>query len=105
VRRGDRVTGGRLEPVQEQGDRVGLHLDPAKGGAHGHPQEHLPVRPPRPDRGLATASDPSRILEQFVVASWDEHLRQHERVTKRDQGRLDRIREPTDPAHPVAVTQ
>jgi hypothetical protein len=28
----------------------------------------------------------------------------HERVTKRDQGRLDRIRELTDPAHPVAVT-
>jgi hypothetical protein len=28
----------------------------------------------------------------------------HERVTKRDQGRLDRIRELTDPAHPVTVT-
>jgi Transmembrane secretion effector len=39
-----------------------------------------------------------------VVASWDEHLRQHERVTRRDQGRLDRVRELTDPAHPVTVT-
>jgi MFS family permease len=55
-------------------------------------------------RAWQDASDPSRILEQFVVASWDEHLRQHERVTKRDQGRLDRIHELTDPAHPVTVT-
>ena len=55
-------------------------------------------------RAWQDASDPSRILEQFVVASWTEHLRQHERVTKRDQGRLDRIRKLTDPAHPVAVT-
>jgi Transmembrane secretion effector len=39
-----------------------------------------------------------------VVASWNEHLRQHERVTKRDQGRFDRVRELPDPAHPVTVT-
>ena len=50
------------------------------------------------------ASDPGRILEQFVVASWDEHLRQHERVTQRDQARLDRVRALTDPDHPVTVT-
>jgi MFS family permease len=55
-------------------------------------------------RAWQDAAQPSRILEQFVVASWDEHLRQHERVTKRDQDRLDRIRELTDPAHPVTVT-
>ena len=30
------------------------------------------------------AADPGRIVEQFVVASWDEHLRQHQRVTARD---------------------
>ncbi len=48
--------------------------------------------------------DASRILEQFVVASWDEHLRQHDRVTQRDQGRLDRVRQLSDPAHPVTVT-
>jgi hypothetical protein len=24
------------------------------------------------------------VLEEFVVASWDDHLRQHERVTKRE---------------------
>jgi hypothetical protein len=55
-------------------------------------------------RAWRDADDTSRILEQFVVASWDEHLRQHERVTKRDQDRLDRVRELTDPAHPVTVT-
>jgi len=50
------------------------------------------------------ASDPGRILEQFVVASWDEHLRQHERVTRRDQDHIDRVRELADPARPVTVT-
>jgi MFS family permease len=55
-------------------------------------------------RAWRDASDPSRILEQFVVASWDEHLRQHERVTTRDQDRLDRVRALTDPDHPVTVT-
>jgi MFS family permease len=55
-------------------------------------------------RAWRDAGDPSRILEQFVVASWDEHLLQHERVTRRDQDRLDRVRELTDPAHPVTVT-
>jgi len=55
-------------------------------------------------RAWRDASDPSRILEQFVVASWDEHLRQHERVTQHDQGRLDRVRALTDPDHPVTVT-
>ncbi len=31
------------------------------------------------------AADPERFLETFVVASWAEHLRQHERVTFADQ--------------------
>jgi MFS family permease len=51
-----------------------------------------------------TPTAPNRTLEQFVVASCDEHLRQHERVTRRDQGRLDRIRELTDPARRVTIT-
>jgi MFS family permease len=55
-------------------------------------------------RAWRDASDGRRIIEQFVVASWDEHLRQHERVTKRDQERLDRVRSTTDPDHPVTVT-
>ena len=50
------------------------------------------------------AADPSRVVEQFVVASWDEHLRQHERVTRRDQTRLQAIRDLTDPEHPPIVT-
>ncbi len=37
------------------------------------------------------ASDPQRHVEQFVVASWQEHLRQHERVSVRDRARLERI--------------
>jgi MFS family permease len=55
-------------------------------------------------RAWQDASDPDRIVEQFIVASWDEHLRQHERATRRDSGRLARVRALTDPAHPVVVT-
>jgi MFS family permease len=50
------------------------------------------------------AANPDRIVEQFVVASWEEHLRQHERVTVRDQQRYEAIRAMTDPDHPVVVT-
>jgi MFS family permease len=50
------------------------------------------------------AADPSHVLEQFVVGSWDEHLRQHERVSQRDQQRLDQARAMTDPARPTTVT-
>jgi hypothetical protein len=50
------------------------------------------------------AADPARIVEQFVVASWEEHLRQHDRVTVHDQERYARIRSMTDPAHPTTVT-
>jgi len=37
-------------------------------------------------------------------ASCSGHLRQHERVTTRDQARLDRVRELADPARPPEVT-
>jgi predicted MFS family arabinose efflux permease len=50
------------------------------------------------------AADPGRVLEQFVVGSWDEHLRQHERVSRRDQQRLDEVRTMTDPSRPTTVT-
>ncbi len=50
------------------------------------------------------AADPGRVLEQFVVGSWDEHLRQHERVSRRDQQRLDEVRDMTDPSRPTKVT-
>jgi len=50
------------------------------------------------------AADPGRVLEQFVVGSWDEHLRQHERVSLRDQQNLQQIRAMTDPSRPTTVT-
>jgi predicted MFS family arabinose efflux permease len=50
------------------------------------------------------AADPGRVLEQFVVGSWDEHLRQHERVSLHDQQRLDEITAMTDPSRPATVT-
>ena len=49
-------------------------------------------------------ADPQRILEQFVVASWEEHERQHERVSVRDEARYARIAALTAPHHPPAVT-
>jgi predicted MFS family arabinose efflux permease len=55
-------------------------------------------------RAWQDAADPDRILEQFVVSSWAEHERQHERVTQRDQDRLNRARALSDPARPPAVT-
>jgi MFS family permease len=50
------------------------------------------------------AADPGHVLEQFVVGSWDEHLRQHERVSRRDQQRLEEIVAMTDPSRPATVT-
>jgi predicted MFS family arabinose efflux permease len=50
------------------------------------------------------AADADRIVEQFVVASWTEHLRQHERVTRRDSERLARIRDMSDPERPAVVS-
>ena len=50
------------------------------------------------------SDQPSRILEQFVVASWQEHVLQHARVSARDKQRYDAIRDMTDPADPTRVT-
>jgi Transmembrane secretion effector len=55
-------------------------------------------------RAWRDSAQPDRILEQFIVASWDEHLRQRERVTERDQRRLDAIRAITGPGRPPTVT-
>jgi len=35
---------------------------------------------------------PERYVETFVVGSWDEHLRQHERMTLADQSMEERVR-------------
>jgi len=48
------------------------------------------------------AADPKHVVEQFVVDSWDEHLRQHERVSRHDQQRLTDIAAMTD--RPPQVT-
>jgi len=50
------------------------------------------------------AADSRRVLEQFVVGSWEEHLRQHERVSVRDEERLKQIADLTDPSQPTTVT-
>jgi MFS family permease len=50
------------------------------------------------------ATDPGHVLEQFIVGSWDQHLRQHERVSLRDQQRLEEIEAMTDPDRPTVVT-
>jgi MFS family permease len=50
------------------------------------------------------SSDTSRFLEQFVVGSWQEHLRQHERVSARDRARLERIAAMSDAERPPRVT-
>jgi Transmembrane secretion effector len=50
------------------------------------------------------SAEPRRFVEQFVVASWQEHLRQHERISVRDQERLERIRAMTEPDKPAVVT-
>jgi hypothetical protein len=38
------------------------------------------------------------------VGSWEEHLRQHERVSRRDQQRLEQIEAMIDPSQPTTVT-
>ncbi|HTY97106.1 MAG TPA: MFS transporter [Solirubrobacteraceae bacterium] len=50
------------------------------------------------------AAEPDRILERFSVGSWDEHIRQGERVSRRDQQRLEDIRALADPERPAVVT-
>jgi hypothetical protein len=41
---------------------------------------------------LRDTADPSHWLEQFMMTSWAEHLRQHERVTVHDREVEDRVR-------------
>jgi MFS family permease len=50
------------------------------------------------------SDDPAHFIEQFIVASWPQHLRQHERVSKRDQQCIDHVRAMNDPEHPPLVT-
>lgn len=38
------------------------------------------------------SADPDVLVEQFVVASWEEHERQHGHVSPREQRSLERVR-------------
>lgn len=54
-------------------------------------------------RAWRDAADPDLVLEQFVVGSWAEHERQHARVTRRDQERLDLVESFLRPGSSPAV--
>ena len=45
-------------------------------------------------------SDPAGFVESFVVDSWGEHLRQHQRVTVTSDARMDLVRPYLDPSRP-----
>jgi len=48
-------------------------------------------------------SDPNRVLEQFVVATWEEHERQHARMTERDRARVNAVRALAEPGSHARV--
>jgi predicted MFS family arabinose efflux permease len=50
------------------------------------------------------AAEPLRVCEQFTVGSWEEHERQHERISRHDEQRLQDIRAMSDPERPTKVT-
>jgi hypothetical protein len=68
---------------------VEYHIDPSR--ANDFARAMRPVRLSRLRDGAMrwglfhVASDPSRYIETFLVGSWAEHLRQHERMTVADQ--------------------
>jgi hypothetical protein len=53
---------------------------------------------------LADVAQPNRYTETFVVESWLEHLRQHERVTVTDRAVLEKARSFHRGAEPPRVT-
>lgn len=88
---------GKARP--EQGPvlvTVEYRIDPKEAGEFtAVMQELAQIR--RRDGGMRwglyrDTADPSRYIETFLVASWAEHLRQHERVTVADRAAEDRVR-------------
>jgi hypothetical protein len=41
-------------------------------------------------------ADPARVIEEFLLPTWTDHERQHERLTNRDRARLDDVLSCTD---------
>jgi len=96
------ATGGPVQVTVEYRPRPGLErdlVDALYAGRHARRRTGAISW-----RVWRDAANPDRVLEQFVVGSWDEHLRQHERVSIRDQQRLDQIKAMTDPSQPTIVT-
>ena len=54
-------------------------------------------------RVFEDTSTPGRFLEAFMVESWEEHLRQHQRVTNADRSFQDKIREYNIGGDPVVT--
>jgi MFS family permease len=86
----DPVVAGELEP--DQGPvlvTVEYRVAPAEAGAFAEAMRAVRLMRLRDGAlhwGLfGDTADPSRHIETFVVESWAEHLRQHERVTQTDR--------------------
>ncbi|MCP3163977.1 MFS transporter [Myxococcus qinghaiensis] len=52
---------------------------------------------------MEDTAEPGRFLEYFVVGSWMEHLRQHERVTHEEKALQDTLRALHQDSHPPSV--
>jgi MFS family permease len=87
------------EPEAERGPvlvTVEYHIDPARAKEFAHTASGL--RSIRQRDGAFSwglyqdLADPSRWVETFVLESWAEHLRQHERVTVEDRHVEDAVR-------------
>jgi MFS family permease len=87
------------EPEAERGPvlvTVEYHIDPARAEEFARVASEL--RPIRRRDGAVNwglfqdLADPSRWVETFVVETWAEHLRQHERVTVEDRHVEDAVR-------------
>jgi MFS family permease len=87
------------EPEAERGPvlvTVEYHIDPARAEEFARVTSEL--RPIRRRDGAVNwglfqdLADPSRWVETFVVETWAEHLRQHERVTVEDRHVEDAVR-------------
>ncbi|MGA7595980.1 MAG: MFS transporter, partial [Gallionella sp.] len=88
---------------------VEYNIDPARTGEFAK-KMHQTVRRIRRRDGafmwelFSDADHPERMVECFMVESWLEHLRQHERVTVADRTIIDRVRAYHRGSEPPRVT-